>query len=226
MLTLTHCLINDRVWIQDPFFFLFLSSSSFFLWLGSGCLIDAEEGCTPMGRRGDDAAAHRPPARLQPPLYATYVTSEKGMPFGFMNKKPRGVKFTGQQGKKFSADGTRLALFNDREHVERSWRTELARAAQSEQAHGDRRGEALHWGGKQRKRREEGRVRERERDRERDREREAEIEILSHSPSWGLRRIAFGVSQLVRGGTSPFLRSVKVGCVWRKKSGVDDLFCF
>ena len=95
-----------------------------------------------MGRRGDDAAAHRPPPRLQPPLlllYATYVTSEKGMPFGFMNKKPRGVKFTGQQGKKFSADGTRLALFNDREHVESSWRTELERAA-----HGDRRGEALH----------------------------------------------------------------------------------
>lgn len=203
---------------SSSFFFLLL----FFYGLARGVSLTRKKDAL----QWDGGAMTQPPTAplpvSKPPLYATYVTSEKGMPFGFMNKKPRGVKFTGQQGKKLSADGTRLALFNDREHVERSWRTELERAAHSEQAHGDRRGEALHWGGKQRKRREEGR----ERDSKREREREAEIEILSHSPSWGLRRIAFGVSQLVRGGTSPFLRSVKVGCVWRKKSGVDDLFCF
>lgn len=45
-----------------------------------------------MGRGGDDAAAHLP---FLPPL--RYVTSEKGMSFGFMNKKPKGVKFIGRR---------------------------------------------------------------------------------------------------------------------------------
>lgn len=53
---------------------------------------------------------------LPPPL--SYVTSEKGMPFGFMNKKPRGVKFIGRRKVLRRQMFGALHSAHDRVHVE------------------------------------------------------------------------------------------------------------
>lgn len=77
MLILIHGLINHNVLIQDPFY-------------------DLARGLS-LTRKKDalqwyGAAMTQPPTSpLCPPL--CYVTSEKGMSYGFMNKNPSGVKF-------------------------------------------------------------------------------------------------------------------------------------
>lgn len=83
MLTLIHSLINDNVWIH-----------SLFYDLARGLSLTRKKDALQWDRGGDDAAAYLP-SPLAPSL--TYVTNEKGMPFGMMDKKPKGAKFAGRR---------------------------------------------------------------------------------------------------------------------------------
>lgn len=73
-----------------------------------------EERYTPMGRRkrgvGDDDAGAPPPP--------FFVTSKKGMPFGFMNKNPRRFKFTSRRKVLRRQMFGALRSAHDRVHVE------------------------------------------------------------------------------------------------------------